>query len=143
MRREKYMNGYMTLEAALIVPFVCIVIVLLVGLLLYQYDRCRMDQNVGILAVRGVLLDAGDNHERMEGMKRNLLEMDESKYMVISNIETDLAIKNGEITVAQSAKFVFPFEEYGKIESKSTSHLFSPVMLLREWKRINNIKREE
>ena len=90
--------------------------------------------------MRGALLDADDSHGRIEGMKRNLLEMDESRYIVIDHIETDLAVKNGEITVVQSAKFVFPFEEYGKIESKSTSHLFSPVMLLREWKRINDIK---
>ena len=47
----KKAGAYLTVEAALILPMVLGVIILVIYLLFFQYDRCLMEQNVGKLAL--------------------------------------------------------------------------------------------
>ena len=41
-------NAYFTVEAALIIPLVLGILVFLIFIMFYQYDRCLLEQDIGI-----------------------------------------------------------------------------------------------
>lgn len=63
MRREVY--GYLTVEAALVMPLVLLLYVWLLNCLFYQYDRALLEQEAVKLLITGTLPDGQDTGKFM------------------------------------------------------------------------------
>ena len=57
MKKE---NAYMTVEAALLFPFVIGSILFVIYMLFFQYDRCLLDQDMGAMALWGSTIQNSD-----------------------------------------------------------------------------------
>lgn len=86
----------MTAEAAMVMPWVLLVIAVAVFLMIFQYNRCLMEQDIGILILRGSTLAAEDRQELEQTLAGQAEGMYSEKYFawnrekVVIRIEKDI-----------------------------------------------------
>lgn len=49
-------NAYFTVEAALVLPIVIAALLFVIYMMLFQYDRCLLEQDMGAIALWGALV---------------------------------------------------------------------------------------
>jgi hypothetical protein len=102
-------GGYFTVEAALLFPFVLGVILLVIYLWFYSYDRCLMEQDCAIALVEA-LGERGVSPEERVGI---LLEKYESiykdEYVGWIPQAAEASYSKGVLSIKQSGKLRFPF----------------------------------
>ena len=108
MKKEKA-GAYFTVEAALLYPVVLGVIVLMIYLLFFQYDRCLMEQDMG----RAAVMSGGKWMMEKEEVNKQLLRrdmfFDREKYIAW---ETELPywkLEGNHITVEQTGRLKYSF----------------------------------
>ena len=72
MKKE---NAYMTVEAALLFPFLTGAILFVVYMLLFQYDRCLLEQDMGALALWGSLAQATEAETLEEKVQKRVADV--------------------------------------------------------------------
>lgn len=142
MKRE--IEGYFTVEAAMVLPMVLLTIVLIIYLLFFQYNRCLMEQDIGILALRGAALQAGDNEDRMQQLKEEAAGLYSEKYIAWDGGEIVLRLEKGKIYAERSGQINFPFRggflEENQIWTMAVTyenHIISPVSFIRSYRKIS------
>lgn len=135
MREVMKADGYFTVEAALVLPVVLAEVILVICLFLYQYNRCVMEMDAGILALRGSMMDADSNQERIEELKRQAETPDWEKYLAWERESPKLKIERGALRVEQSGQLYGKDSAWGATRVYE-SHVFSPVLLIRTYRRM-------
>lgn len=128
------MEGYFTVEAALVFPMVLAEIVLVIYLLIFQYDRCLMEQDLGVLALRGMVLQAEDNQDRIQELERQEQSMDTQKYLAWERGELEMKIERGILHVERSGRMEAMNASWESTRDYE-SHMISPVLLIRSYRR--------
>lgn len=103
-------GAYFTVEAVLILPIVLGVILLIIYLWFFQYDRCLMEQDIGALALRGAALEAADNENRVRALKDYANEMYLEKYIAWNQELAAIKMQQRKITVGGKGSLNFPFK---------------------------------
>lgn len=140
------LGGYMTVEAAMIVPAVFILVVMLLYLMFYMYDRCIMTQDLYTAAYRrsiergrskgGATQQAGDT------------QVDTSRYFMLSScscsVQGGSRVKgSGEASMNVPGAAAFPGvqERWGfrvLMEARKTD----PPLAFRKYRRVMAIARQ-
>lgn len=128
-------NGYFTVEAALVFPIALAEIVLVIYLLIFQYNRCLMDQDLGVLALRGAVMQTDDNRERMEELERQEQLMDTQKYLLWERGKLEMKIERGMLRVERSGEMSGMNSQW-KVKRHYENHMISPVFLIRSYRRL-------
>lgn len=115
-------KGYFTVEAALVIPLMLGVILLLMHMMLFQYNRCLLEQDIGILAFRGTVLTAEHNSDLAAKLQEQAERLYLDKY--IGFIRKDIRIKVGQGSISVSTE--------GKQEAFSNNMI--PGIAGAEWK---------
>ena len=140
-KRKKMTDGmagaFFTVEAAILYPLVLAVIVLMVYLLFFQYDRCLLDQDLGKAAVQ----NAGKWTLTKSGldayMKKETMYFDEEKYIAWEGEAARWILEKNDIVVEKAGRLKCPFSGLGTNEKNwSAKASFrvdrsSPVFYLR------------
>lgn len=106
----KKTGAYFTLEAGLVLPVVLGVIVLTIYLWFFQYDRCLMEQDAGMLAWRGAVLEAENPAERVRLLEKEAGKVYEGKYVAWEGERAAISMKAGKLQVKMAGKLQFPFQ---------------------------------
>lgn len=139
---KKTVQGYFSVEAALILPLVLSVILLIVYLLFFQYNRCLMEQDMGILALRGAVMQVQDNVHRVEQLREMAEEANEGKYLAWEMGEVHLTVGKGRVIVERLGQMKVPFRKEDKEEvwwstvAKYEDQIVSPVTFIRTYRRL-------
>jgi len=146
MRKGK-IEGYFTLEAALILPMVLAVISFILYLLFFQYNRCLMEQDMGILALRGALMQVENHADRVQQLQEMAEQQDWDKYLAWEMEEVTLTAGRGKVTVMRKGQIRTPFRKEGKESWWSTvagyeNHILSPEAFVRICHRLLNSEKE-
>ncbi len=105
----KERNAYFTVEATLVLPIVMGVILIMIYLWLYQYDRCIMEQDMGRLALWGCETIAQGN-ENMAGMiEDKLAEVDGEIYIGWQCEEQKATLDKNVFTAKAGGTLTMPF----------------------------------
>lgn len=120
------------------------VILWLVYLMIYQYDRCLADQDMGALALKGCTLQAGDKKALMGQLETYASQLDQEKYIAWEQEKIEIELKENKVRVGQAGRLLFPFagiggqdEETGwETESIFENRRVSPVAFLRTYRKI-------
>lgn len=136
---KKRVKGYFSVEAALILPVVLSVILMIVYLLFFQYNRCLMEQDMGILALRGAVMQIDDNRKRVQRLNEMTKEMHSEKYLAWETEEIHLTVGKGKVAVEQGGKIKSPFQQEGKEEwwsavAKYENRIMCPVTYIRAYR---------
>lgn len=139
-------EGYFTVEAALVLPMVLMEAVLVIYLLMFQYDRCLMEQDTGILAFRGMVAQ-GDAREKVEGLAEQAAEQDKGKYIAWEMDDARLKLNRGKLHIERSGRLAFPFYHMvGNVDAVwragavYENHVASPVVFVRSWRKMTGGK---
>ena len=135
MRREA--EGYFTVEAAMVMPMVLYVIMMLIYLLFFQYNRCLLELEVGTLAVRGSMVRVKNNEDRAEWLRKQDVKRDEEKYIAWQCGETQWRLERGKLWVQQQGTLKIPFaEEVWSVNVNYENHVSDPVSVLRYYRKM-------
>ena len=134
--KKRKIDGYFTLEAALILPMVLAVILFVLYLLFFQYNRCLMEQDMGILALRGALMQTEDHDDRIRQLREMTAKQDWDKYLAWEMEEVTLSAGQGKMSVMRKGQIRTPFRGEGAAAGFSTvaayeNHILSPATFVR------------
>ncbi len=139
---QKKVEGYFTVEAAMVLPMVLAVVLMVIYVWFFQYNRCLMEQDTGSLALRGVSMQAGSNEERIELLRQEGDAMYRDKYIAWEWQELQLKSGQGKIEVVQCGSLRLPFangedeKQFLNSTAMFENHIVSPVSFIRKCKRV-------
>lgn len=138
---KRGVKAYFTLEAVLVLPLVLGVIGVVLFLLVYQYDRLLLEQDLGMLSVR-VSSFAVPWEETEQEFTRLQKGVAKEKYLLGTWQTPTLEINPGKVSVCGEIRF--PFEGRGTVMEKweggiSASYKnrkYSPLFIIRSCKKV-------
>lgn len=136
---NKKMKGYLTLEAAYVMPIVLLLYVLIILSGFYLYDRCVISHNNSILALRGSRFTASSENygEVIYGdmdmgscdasylLER--LNYKERFYPFYTPLDKSVSVQNGEIVIHT--------EGYYHLKIIKKAEQINPIQIIREVRR--------
>lgn len=82
---KKESDAYFTVEAAILYPIILSVILLMTYLLLFRYDRCLLEQDIGKATVLSGSKWTLTKEQLNDYMQKKALHFDEEKYIAWEN----------------------------------------------------------
>lgn len=101
-------NAYFTVEAALIFPLALGTVLFIVYMLLFQYDRCLMEQDLGALALWGSRVKAEDSEDLQNLIQKRTSEIYRDKYAVWKMLALDAKLEHNRFEVTGKGQLTFP-----------------------------------
>lgn len=129
---QKETEAYFTVEAAMVMPIVLYVIIMILYLLFFQYNRCLLELDMGVFALRGSLAQAETDEDRAVLLRKQTTEVNKEKYIAWQFGEIQWKLEKGTLQVEQQGALEFPFtNELWSTEVNYENHILSPVSFLR------------
>ena len=136
--------GYFSVEAALVFPMVMGTVLLLIYMAFYQYDRCMLEFDVALIALRGCSCDEEETGLVLDEMERAAVELSGEKYIIWEAENINIEVKGNRVRASGGGKLRFPFgflllkEANGvwKAEADYENRHLNPVALVRWYKKI-------
>jgi hypothetical protein len=97
-------NGYFTVEAALILPIVLWVFLFLIYQMLFQYDRCLLEQNTGMVALRGSVMPQ-EQTDLLTTLQKEYESINQNKYVMFRQEEPHFTVNGDTLTVETGGYF--------------------------------------
>ena len=134
MRKEA--DGYFTVEAAMVMPLVFGVILMVLYLLFFQYNRCVLELELGVFALRGSLLETESNEDRAEKLQQQAMEQNEERYIAWECGDIQWKLERGTLQAEQQGVLLFPFaKERWNARGSYRNQIISPVSFLRYYRK--------
>ena len=128
---KKESDAYFTVEAAILYPIILSVILLMTYLLLFQYDRCLLEQDIGKATVLSGSKWTLTKEQLNDYMQKKALHFDEEKYIAWENEDPLWNLR-------------YPFagmgtqEKYWSAKASFKVDRISPVFWLRRSRNVQN-----
>lgn len=135
------MKGYMTVEASMILPLVFGVVMFVLSLLFYSYDRCLLEQDVAALVVRSEYLDGGTIEEKAQRMNAEIAQWYWDKYVWMDVRAPKLVVREDSVQIRIEGDFQGPFFEAVAVERQGQT--WSPTFWLRQKIKLDRAKENE
>jgi len=151
MKKIKYAEGYFTVEAAMVMVFALGCIIFLIRMIFYQYDRCLLEQDLGTLAFRGVVLQEMDNEQRLQEIQDMAASLYLDKYILLEQDPIFIKIKQGYAEVVGGGRQSFPVtgllpgisDIQWTVQTNYTNRRTDPALFIRTIRRLKTNKKEE
>lgn len=143
VNRRNLPNAYFTVEAAMVMPMVIGIQILLLYLLIFQYNRCLTEQDIAALSVRANTLVGEDDWTLLERMKKGAQGIYQDKYTTWENQSPVMELKKNRIKIEQEGRLRFPFlnDEWSVENMWETNIAYeikrvSPMKVVRNWRKL-------
>lgn len=104
-------NAYFTVEAALVLPLVIGALLLTIFLFVFQYDRCLLEQDMGLLMLYAVTLEENEEEEARRFSER-ASELSLDKYVAWEMEELRIIREKNEVRAEGEGSLSFPLPEW-------------------------------
>lgn len=111
--RVKGDNGYLTVEAALVLPIVLAVQLLAIYLFIFQYDRCLLNQDMARLVVLGCGAEEQGKGGLSEYLKSCAGELYLEKYVAWEMEAVEMELLKSDIRAEGRGRLLFPVSGWG------------------------------
>lgn len=137
-------KAYFTVEAAMVLSVVLSVIVIVVYIMLFQYNRCLMEQDVSTLVLKSSTMQITDKETLVKELKKQEQQIDQDKYIAWKNETVVWKMEQDEVRVEQKGVLLFPFagkyennqEAWWKANVTYKNRYVSPVVFLRTYHKL-------
>lgn len=137
-------NAYLTVEAAMVFPIVLAVQLLVVYLLVFQYNRCLLNQDMGRLAVLGCGAEERGKEALAEYLERCAKELCTEHYFVWEMSMLDVELAGDTVRIEGEGEILFPFPEWGidvvrtnkRAKAVYEYHKQQPVVIIRQFNKL-------
>lgn len=114
----KRIQAYFTVEAALVMPLVISVLTMTVFLFVYQYDRCLMEQDVGMLALYAGTLATEDMDEMTRLVSKRAAERYTDKYLFWTQTKIDINVRKDRVEIVGEGSTAIPLPEWNLLNGQ-------------------------
>lgn len=143
-------KAYFTVEASLIFPLTTSALILTVFLFIFQYDRCLLEQDAGLLVLYAGTLEADGDQEMTASIRRRAADLSMEKYAAWEMEELRIVLRNGETEIHGAGKLTLPLPDWrlfvgdNKWEASVSRRAIrlSPPDFIRTYRRILREKKE-
>ena len=101
-------NAYFTVEAALVLPVVIGAMLFVIYTMLFQYDRCLLEQDIGAIALWGSLVEASDTAELEQKAQTRMSELYREKYVAWRITKLNATLDRNRFGVEGTGQLTFP-----------------------------------
>ena len=101
-------NAYFTVEAALLLPVVIGAMLFVIYTMLFQYDRCLLEQDIGAIALWGSLVEASDTAELEQKAQTRMSELYREKYVAWRITELNASLNRNRFCMEGAGQLTFP-----------------------------------
>lgn len=113
--RQKRCAAYFTVEAVMILPFVIWIIGLVIYLMLFQYNRCLMEQDLGMVLLRACSFTVPAQEQAMYATA--LCEgVNQEKYLACDTAPISVNVQVSGLTVSGALEVNCPLGNPGIVE---------------------------
>ncbi len=132
----------------MVMPWVLLVIAVAVFLMIFQYNRCLMEQDTGILILRGSTL-AGESRQELEQKVAEQAEgMYSEKYFAWNREKAVIRIEKDILRIKQRGYCIFPLSGWklggggrvGEATAAFEGSLLDPAKLVRNYQKLTGGK---
>ena len=141
---KKESDAYFTVEAAILYPIILSVILLMTYLLLFQYDRCLLEQDIGKATVLSGSKWTLTKEQLNDYMQKKALHFDEEKYIAWENEDPLWNLEKNDVILEKTGRLRYPFadmgtqEKYWSAKASFQVDRISPVFWLRRSRNVQN-----
>lgn len=111
-RLGKNEAGYLTAEAALVLPFVMTTLVLMIFLSFYCYDRCILEQCAYAAALRGSSSRFGNLQEAQKEAMEAAESLASEKLFAVKEVKTAVRVSGVKVTVSYTCSVNMPLRGF-------------------------------
>jgi len=141
--RRSRAAAYFTVEAAMVLPCVLAVIVLVIYLLFYQYDRCLMEQNLGLLMLEAYAARTSDAGELVTVVQSGAAQEDE-RFLALQTGNLSVSIQGNRIRLSMEGTLLYPFAGFQtnvndgiwQFKAQTTGYKIQPVEFIRNYRKL-------
>lgn len=126
-------KGSFTVEAALVIPMVLVVVGVLLHILFYYHDKTILNAATHATAAYGCSREVPDERK----MESYFEERIKNRCMLFAKVDSDMEIERDQVTVQCVAKYHFM-----SVKSKSSIEKTNPEDYIREIRKIKKIGEE-
>ncbi len=145
--KMKNRNAYFTVEAALVFPVVTGTILFVIYSMLFQYDRCILEQDMGAMALWGSLEEDRDTAALEEKVQRRMAELYRDKYVTWRFTAMNASLDKNYFSVQGAGEFTIPlkgwnFPGIGEVWGAKADYGYSrlaPVAFIRLCHKFRNL----
>ena len=145
---KKFVEAYFVVEAALVLPLAISAIMLAVGLFVFQFDRCLMEQDMAAQALRGAVTEAESTEKLTEKMQMQTAELYRDKYVAWDLIMMEINLKRGIVEAVGQGEFRFSLpgwnlwnkENIWEAKALYKAHRIVPVDFIRNCRKVKGGK---
>lgn len=136
MGSRKRAGAYFTVEAAMVLPLATGILLFVIYFMLYQYNRCLMEQDAILLALRAESIQETDKEKLEEAFKREEDRQDKKKYIAWKHTGTKVTLKGYKMIICRSGHLRFDPERGWKAQVSCENTRISPAFFLRNCRRL-------
>lgn len=122
-------EGYLTVEAALLLPFVIGVIVYVIYFQLFWYNRCLMDQETAMTAVRSVQVDSVDMEKIQKEVRQWREEFLTDRHVGWEKEKPVLTAQLNKLSVSAKGSLKLPYALWNAEAAYEVSRINTSVFL--------------
>ena len=128
-------------------PITIFAVTLAVGLFVFQYDRCLLEQDMAAQALKGATVEAKTTEELTEKIQLQTAGLYRNKYVLWDIIMMEIKWKKGIIEASGRGEFRFPILEWGfwnreniwSAHAVYKAHRISPTTFIRNCRKIKSL----
>ena len=147
-------NAYFVVEAALVLPLVMSAMMMGIYLFCYQYDRCLLEQDMGILMIWSSAIateNAGESGEIKENLQARASDINLEKYAAWKMTTVDIKLEKNDISLTGRGELAFPITGWNRWNDDNLWEAgvhykcdrLSPVFYIRQYRKLQGMFQDE
>lgn len=109
IKNRKKIPAYFTVEAALLLPMITVLLCVMLFLAFFSYDRCILEQAAYEAAVRGSTQYLESNEETYQVVKETATKLITDRLFAIEQISCTVSVSSKTVSVRYQCSFQMPF----------------------------------
>lgn len=142
--KHEGIDGYMSLEAAFVIPWVIFLFVLLIYVSFYLYDKCVLFQDAYTICFRGSIQK--EENGALDYIQTHMAAQFGGKYFGVESVEKSAKQSGKEVYVYASCRVRVPFghflamanEDGWQIQTSAKAQIANPTKILRKCRMAEN-----
>lgn len=132
MWNQKHVNGYFSVEAALVLPIVLGVYLFLIAILFVQYDRCLLEQDMASMLIKASNR-SGTPQQQLEYLQELTTAWDREQYLWVQPQSPHFTIQGKRIHLEAAGDYGMPV--FGNLVNLGGPHQIKISYRLYTWDR--------
>lgn len=112
----KEVKAYFTVEASLVLPLVISALMMTFFSFVYQYNRCLMEQETGMLTLYAETLKIQETEDWKDSVNRRAAERNKNTYLFWNHGKLNINLKSNVVEITCEGEFMVPLPEWNLME---------------------------